>query len=116
MALHAVPLPGITIPNGTAMGTTILFAHRDFEDAEKIYIQAPAVLAETLRIRTSTNPAAAVAADFVDLLNPNNAAVYTIGAGQGLCIECRGVIALTLGTTGNVAADRVFSLSKGVEA
>lgn len=116
MGMHNVAIKaGVTIPNGTTLGN-ILLAHKEFEDADTILIQVPAVFPEVLRIKVSANPAAAVAADFVDLLNPATGAVYTAAAGQGIQIEAKGIAALSLGTTANVGADRVFLLAKGMGA
>lgn len=115
MGNHNVKLPNIVIGNGTALGN-ILTAHRDFEDGDIIHIQAPAVFLETLRIKTSSNPDAAVVTDFGDLLNPATGAVYTLAAGQTVQIAARGIMALTLGTTANVGADRTFLLAKGMPA
>lgn len=108
MSRFPLKLPDATIPNGQTLSG--IYQAADFRDADSILIEGPATLPETIHVMVSSVPNAQ-ASDLQPLLNPQTGLLYVIAAGQALLIP-QGWQAFAIGSTGAVAADRVFKINK----
>lgn len=113
--LSTVSLPSLTIPNGAAV-SNILNANKSYADAESIDLYAPAALdALTFTIEVNANPdAVAASTGWVTLQIGDPAAdAAPPAAGKGRTYyELATAFAFRLKSSGNVAADRTFLVSK----
>jgi hypothetical protein len=112
MSSHVVKVTDLVIPNGQT-DSNIIYATRDFQDADGITIFSPAVMPETVTVYVSpvgepNSPPSA--SDFRALQTAN--ADQTLAAGKAETIILLPYKAIKVVASAAVAADRTFNVNK----